>query len=54
MLSNRRVENNVNIYLQDGHSEAIPEVLLTNDADTWIPRMGVEVVTVPENDEDPC
>jgi hypothetical protein len=40
---------------QDGHAESKPEILLTNDADTVrVPCVPLEVVTVAENDEDPC
>ena len=40
--------------LQHRHTESVPEVLLADDADTIrVPAVGVEVVTVTEDDEDP-
>jgi hypothetical protein len=53
-LSHDRVEMNVSDNIQDGHPKGIPEVLLTHDADAWVPGVSVEVVTVSENHEDPC
>ena len=53
-LNNLKVEINASKYSQGSHPEAIPEVLLTNDADTGVPAVSVEVVTVSENHKDPC
>ena len=53
-LSDDRAETMVGIRLQDSHAEGVPEVLLANDAHAGIPAMGIEVVTVSENYEDPC
>ena len=44
----------MSIRLQDSHTETIPEVLLTNNTNAWVPSVGIEVVTVSENDKDPC
>ena len=38
-----------------GHAKGEPEVLLANDTNAVrVPRMGVEVITVSEDDENPC
>lgn len=44
----------VRINLQDCHAKCEPEVLLTDDANTvGVPRMSIQVVTIPEHHEDP-
>jgi hypothetical protein len=41
-------------YLQDCHPEREPEVLLSDDPYAiWVPRVGIEVVTISENDKHP-
>ena len=41
--------------LQDGHSEAKPEVLLTEYLDSvGVPLMFIDIIAVPQHDKYPC
>jgi len=51
----RRRMDGVTLSLQDGHSEAKPEILLIEYLDSvGVPLVFIDVIAVPQHDKCPC